>query len=141
VTPPNAAEIVTGVDVLTADVVTVKLAVVEPAGTVTLAGVEAAGELSESDTAAPPAGAAALNVTVPAEELPPTTLVGFNDSADNVTDAGGGGGGGGGGGAEPDGFTVSVAERVTPLKDAVSVTCVGCATANVLIRKSWKVPP
>ncbi len=30
-----------------------------------------------SSTTAPPAGAAALRVTVPVEELPPTTLVGF----------------------------------------------------------------
>jgi len=75
---------VADVDAVTDVVVTVNVAVVAPAGTVTLAGVAAALELSESDTAAPPVGAAALSVTVPVDELPPTTLVGLSDTAESV---------------------------------------------------------
>jgi hypothetical protein len=73
--------------------VTAKLTLVEPAGTVTVPGVVTALELSESDTIAPPFGAAALSVRVPVEELPPVTDAGLTDTADN--DALGG-----------DGFTV-----------------------------------
>jgi hypothetical protein len=116
VTPPYTAETVADVDVLTDDVVTVKLALVDPAGTLTLAGTDAALELSESDTAAPPLGAAALSVTVPADEPPPTTVVGLTASVERVAgDGGGGAGGGGGPTGAPEGFTVSIAVRVTPL--------------------------
>jgi hypothetical protein len=55
-------------------VVTEKVAVVAFAGTVTVAGTCATAVLLlESVTTAPPAGAARLNVTVPLEEVPPTT--------------------------------------------------------------------
>jgi len=85
-------------------VLTVKLALVAPAATVTLAGTLAAAVLLlESDTTAPPVGAGALNVTVPVEDcVPPFTLVGFSVNEDSVT----------GGGAA--GFTVSAAVRVAP---------------------------
>ena len=54
------------------------VALVAPAATVTLAGtVATAVLLLPSVTTAPPAGAALLNVTVPVEEAPPVTLVGF----------------------------------------------------------------
>jgi len=59
-------------------VVAVKVAVVAPAGTVTDAGTWAVAVLElVSVTNAPPAGAAAVNVTVPVDEVPPTTEVGF----------------------------------------------------------------
>src|SRR4051794_22215991 len=72
VAPPPVAEIATAVDAATVLVVTVKVALVAPAGTVTLAGTFAAAVLLlASVTTIPPAGAAAVRVTVPVEELPP----------------------------------------------------------------------
>jgi hypothetical protein len=63
----------------TAFVVTGKVTEVSPAGTVTLIGtVAAAVLLLDNVTVAPPAGAGAVRVTVPVEETPPVTLVGFN---------------------------------------------------------------
>ena len=85
VTLAKTAEMVVEVEAVTEVVVTVKLALVAPASTVTLAGTFAAVELSESVTTAPPAGAAALKVTVPVEELPPTTLVGLRVCEDKVS--------------------------------------------------------
>src|SRR5262249_29303499 len=93
VRPPNVAEMVTDVDAVTVLVVTVNVALLLPAGTVTLGGtgtVAAAVLLLASVTAAPPAGAAPLNVTVPTEDEPAITLVGFNVSVVSVTAAGGG---------------------------------------------------
>ena len=58
-------------------VVTAKVALVAPAGTVTLAGTVATPVLLlERETAAPPLGAGALNVTSPEAGEPPTTLLG-----------------------------------------------------------------
>ena len=56
---------VTGVEDDTAEVFTVKVAVKDPAETVTLASTVAAALLLESETTAPPVGAAPVNVTVP----------------------------------------------------------------------------
>ena len=67
----------------TVSVVTVKVAVVALAGTVTLASTWAAGLLLDKATTAPPAGAGPLRVTVPVEEKPPTTVFGFSASALN----------------------------------------------------------
>jgi hypothetical protein len=78
VAPAKDAVIVTGVDALTALVLTVNVTLLAPAGTVTLEGTLAAVLLLESATCAPPAGAGPLNVTVPVEDCaPPMTLVGF----------------------------------------------------------------
>jgi hypothetical protein len=70
---------VTGVLLVTGLVVTEKVAVVAPDATVTLAGTCATAVLPlDSVTTAPPAGAAAANVTVPVDEAPPTTEAGFS---------------------------------------------------------------
>src|SRR2546421_547687 len=58
VPPPYEPEMVTAVDVATALVVTLKLALVAPAGTVTLAGTAAAGALLGNGAFAAPAGGA-----------------------------------------------------------------------------------
>src|SRR5712692_6293311 len=123
VTPPKLAEIVAEVDAVTDTVVTVNVALVAPAGTVTLppTGTLTTALLLERVTSAPPVGAVALNVTVATEELPPTTLVGFSAKPDTVR-------GGGGAGGE----TVSRAVLVTPPKEAEMVAEVDAVTDTVL---------
>ena len=99
--PLYEAEIVTEVETRTTDVLTAKVALVAPAGTVTLEGTLAAPLLLESMTCAPPAGAGAPSVTVPVEVCrPPITLVGFSVSEKTVGSGGG--------------ITVSVADLLTP---------------------------
>src|SRR5438132_1605109 len=80
---------VTGVDVVTALVLTVNVALLAPAATVTLAGTVAVDVLLlVRVTAAPPAGAGPLSVTVPVEDCaPPVTVVGFSVSVESVGDA------------------------------------------------------
>ena len=74
----------TWVAVATGEVFTVKVALLLPAGTVTLPGtVAAAGVPLCSVTTAPPAGAAPVSVTVPVEEAPPTTVAGFRLTEDS----------------------------------------------------------
>jgi hypothetical protein len=82
----------------TRPVLTVKLALVAPAGMVTLPGAEHAPLLSVIVTTAPPAGAGPFSVSVPVE-LPssPTTLLGFRLSEVSTACS-----------------TVSVAVRVAP---------------------------
>jgi hypothetical protein len=78
------------VDKRTIDVFTANVALVAPAGTVTLEGTLAAPLLLESRTCAPPAGAGPLSVTVPVEDcVPPITLVGSSVSEDTVGRGGG----------------------------------------------------
>ena len=63
-----------------------KVALVAPAGTVTLAGVVATDvRLLERAMTAPPVCAGALSVTVPVEGLPPPTVGGFAVSDDKIT--------------------------------------------------------
>jgi len=93
---------VTGAEAVTGRVVTVKVALVAPAGTVTLAGTVATpGLLLERETRAPPVRAGPLSMTLPVEGDPPFTLVGFS-----VTEARVGGG--------ACGVTLSKAVWVTP---------------------------
>src|SRR5258708_7000058 len=78
---------VTEVTLATELVVTVNVAVVDPATTVTLAGTCAAAVLLlVSPTVAPPVGAAPLSVPVPVDEVPPVTLAGFTEIEDKLTD-------------------------------------------------------
>ena len=98
VTPFWVADIVTVVGFDTTLVETVKVAVLAPAATRTLAGtVAAAVLLLERVTVTPPVGAAPVTVTVPVDVLPPETFVGFNVRVDNAG-----------------GFTVRMAVFVTP---------------------------
>jgi hypothetical protein len=66
-------------------VATVKVALVAPAATVTLAGtVATAVLLLESVTTAPSAGAGTLSVTVPVDVLPAGTVVGLRLKEESV---------------------------------------------------------
>jgi hypothetical protein len=76
--PAYDAEMVTGVEDVTLLVVTVKVALVDPAGTVTVAGTAAAAELLLDRETVAPLGAGPLRVTVPVEGDPPLTLVGLS---------------------------------------------------------------
>ncbi len=128
VAPPNEPEIVTGVDEATGCVVTVNVLLVLPAATVTLAGtVATAVLLLDSVTTAPPLGAAALRVTVPVEELPPTAVAGLTVTEESVAEAAGG-------------FTPSAAKRIVSTRVAESWTVVP-ALGNVVIVKLALVAP
>lgn len=110
VTPAYEAEIVTGVDTATDDVVAVNVALVAPAGNVTPAGTDAAAVLLlERLTTAPPAGAAALSAIVPVAVAPLVTLDGLIVNDVRV-------------GAPGAGPTVSVVIAQVPLNRAVRLT-------------------
>src|SRR3989442_10377451 len=96
--PLYEAVIVTDCEKTTIDVFTVKVTLVAPAGTVTLAGTEATdGLLLESATCAPPAGGGAFNPTVAVGVFrPPLTPVRVR-ARERRTGRGNGRGGGGGG--------------------------------------------
>jgi hypothetical protein len=111
-------------------VVTVKVALVCPAGTVTLAGtVAAAVLLLEIETRTPPLGAGALSATLPVEKDPPMTPAGFSESEVRV---------GPGGGC---GVTVSDAVWVTPAKVAEMMTEVEAVTGEVVTLKTAVAAP
>ena len=95
------AEIVTEAETRTTEVLTANVALVAPAGTVTLEGTLAAPLFLASAICAPPAGAGPLSVTVPVEDsTPPITLVGLSVSEERVGSGGG--------------TTLSVADLLTP---------------------------
>jgi hypothetical protein len=100
VTPALTAEMVADVLLATTVVVTMKVALLLPLATVTLAGTVTAEELELSVTTRPPLGAGPLKVTVPWEVVPPATLVGFSESVFKMLTTWG--------------FTVRVAVLVTP---------------------------
>ena len=77
--PPAVAVMVAGVEDETGVVAIVKVAVVAPPATVTLAGGAALPLLEASITTVPPGGDVALSVTVPIDELPPTTEEGATE--------------------------------------------------------------
>jgi hypothetical protein len=132
VTPLNVAETTAVFVVATDTVLMVKLALIAPAATVTLAGTVATFVLAlDKATIAPVLGAAPVKVTVPCAPLPPVTLVGLTVTEDRL--AGGGGGGGG--------RTESVAVRVTPLKMAETTAVFVVATDTVLMVKLALVAP
>ena len=80
------------VDVATALVATVNVALLAPAVTVTSEGTPAAPLSLASATCVPPAGAGPLNVTVPVDDCaPPTTVAGLNVMEESVIVGGGGG--------------------------------------------------
>lgn len=68
----------------TALVEIVNVALADPAGTVTLAGT-VTGSPADNDTTAPPSGAAAVRVTVPVSESPPTTLDVLSEIEESAT--------------------------------------------------------
>jgi len=73
----EVAVMVTGVEFETLMVVTVKVVLVWPAGTETLAGTLAAGLFEPSVTMTPAEPAGAESVTVPVDEVPPVTVEGL----------------------------------------------------------------
>src|ERR1044071_7707294 len=94
-------------------VLTVNVALVCPAGTVTLNGTVARTVLLlASDTTAFPFGAADCNVTLPVEETPPVTVLGVSVTEDTAVDT----------------TRNSVVLTVVPPAEAVTTTPVVCVT-------------
>lgn len=104
---------------------TAKVAVVDPAATVTFAGVDATPVLLVVRLIrAPPVGAATVRVTVPVEAAPPRNDVGYKRKDDSET-----------------GLIVRVAVRVVPANDPEIITVVEVATTFVLIVNVAVVAP
>jgi hypothetical protein len=129
VVSPNAPLMVAVVEVVTDPVVMVKVALVAPDATVTVAGTVAAALLLPSETTAPPAGAAPVNVTVPSEAVAPATLAGLTASDDNAAAVVGGA------------VTVSTALRVVPPNAPLMVAVVEAVTDPVVMVKVALVVP
>src|SRR3954469_7555194 len=93
----------------TTKVVTGKLALLAPAGTVMLGcTVAGAGSSLDSATVKPPVGAAAVSVTVPVTGVPPTTSVGLTFTAESAEEVEGAGAGAGAGAGLGDGVVLTV---------------------------------
>jgi len=117
--PLDRPEIVARLGQRTMFVLTSNVALEDPAGTVTFAGTATLPLLLESATTIPPLGAGPVNVTVPVDELPLVTLVGFSVREASAV-----------------GTTVSVLVWVTPLKEAEMLIEVAVATAEVVTENS-----
>jgi len=114
VVPPDDALMTTGVVDVTVAVLAVKVALVCPAGTVTLAGTVTRAVLAlDSVTTVPPLGAGALKNTVPVVGLPPGTLPGNCTALSNAN-------------------KVTSAFAVTPFKVAETRTFVVAVTGLVV---------
>ena len=122
--PARVAVIVAVVALETDVVLTVKVAVVAPAATVTVAGTVALVVLDERLTAVPPVPAGPLRVTVPVELLPPETVVGVSETLESAA-----------------GVTVRVAVCDVPARVPVIVTEVLVATPVVVIVNVVVVEP
>jgi hypothetical protein len=116
--PLAVPETVTVVFEATATVVNAKVAVFDPAGTVTVpvgaAMVDIAALLGAKETTVPPVGATSLSVTVPVPAVPPTIVAG-SVTLDTIGST-----------------TVNVAVCGVPLDVAVIVTDVGAGTTLVV---------
>ena len=124
VVDPSVAVIVALTAVDTASVVTSNVAVVPPAGTVSLPGGTAVLALEDRLIVTPPVGAGVDNVIVPVEDTPPTTDAGDRERFANSP-----------------GTTVKMAVAESSLALAVMVTAVDAATAAVVIEKLADVAP
>jgi hypothetical protein len=116
---PMAAVIVTICCVVTGSVVTRKVTLALPAGTVTLGTNCAAFELLVSVTSAPPPGAAAVSVTVHIEVPPPPTVAGLSATLATIGE----------------GTTARVAVCVELFSVAMIIAFTGIGTPNVVIGK------
>jgi len=99
-------------------VVTVNVALVCPAAIVTVVGTDAKVPLLVKPTVAPPVGAGVARVTVPVDEVPPTTEVGLSVNEERTGTV-----------------IVSPAETDFPPAVAVIVTFVSADTARVVTVK------
>jgi len=112
------AATVTDTLLVTTTVVIVNVALVAPAGTVTVTGTDPAVPVMDRLTTEPPAGAATARVTVPVTVFPPTTDSDDSESPFRMA-----------------GFMVIVAELVAVPTAAVIVAEVAAATNGVVTVK------
>jgi len=118
--PPYDAVMVTGVETVTMEVVTLNAALLAPAATVTLGGGEAmVTSDDESVTVAPPDGAGPFRYTLFAVEVGPPAMVAGASATDEAAM----------------GFNVRVAGLFRPPYDAVMVTGVVAVTPEVVMLK------